>query len=185
MRRRIYLHGSLKEIHPDPIEVVAETVAEAIKLVSLQLPGFAPNAVDGYKRIKVVGFETLDSLFAASDQQDLHLIPQYCGGKQGGFIQILIGAALVAASFFTGGTALAFLGPLMMRVGVMLILGGVLQLFNQPKRDDKDGEQRKNHYLGGARNTVDIGTRIPILCGRRKIGGHYLSFNISAVDVGL
>lgn len=182
MRRRIHLHGSLKKLHEGPIEVVAETVAEAIKFVTTQLPAFAPNAVDGYKRIKVAGFETFDSLFAPTDVEDIHLFPQLNGGKQGGFIQILIGAALIAASFIPG---LQFIAPLLLKVGIMLVLGGILQMFNQPKRDNTDAEQRKSHYLGSPRNTVDIGTRIPILCGRRRVGGHYLSFNISAVDVGL
>ncbi len=185
MLKRIHLHGSLKEIHPDPIEVHADTVIEAIKAVTMQLPGFRPNAVDGRKRISVVDFETVESLFAYTDKVDIHIVPQFCGGKKGGFLQIIIGAVLIAASFLLAATPLAFLSPLLLKTGALLIIGGLLQLIAAPKRDQKDGEQNRSHYLGAPKNTVAIGTRIGILYGRGRIGGHYLSFNLASMDVGL
>jgi predicted phage tail protein len=66
-------------------------------------------------------------------------------------------------------------------LGAAMLLGGILAFFNTPKRDKKDGAANKSYYLGAPKNTVDIGTRIPILYGRRKIGGHYLSFDISSI----
>lgn len=182
MLRRIFLHGKLKKLHPDPIEVVADTVAEVIKAISLQVPAFQPNAIEGYRRIKVVGFDTLESLFVDTDVEEIHIVPQLCGGKQGGFFQILIGAALIAASFIPGLNAFA---PMLLSAGISMMLGGILQLMSAPKRDKKDGVQNKTFYLGAPKNTVEIGTRIPILYGRRRIGGHYLSFNISSVDTGI
>lgn len=181
MLRRVHLHGSLANIHQGPIEVIADTVAEAIRAVSKQLSGFSPNAINGYRRVRVVGFESVESLFTYNDVEDVHLVPQFCGGKKGGFVQILIGAALVAASFIPGNP----LAPLMLKVGALLIIGGLLQFFTAPARDKKDGAQNKSYYLGPPKNTVEIGTRIPILFGRRRIGGHYLSFNISSVDTGI
>lgn len=184
MLRRVHLHGALKKIHDGPIEVVADTVAEAIRLVSLQLPGFRPNAREGRKRVQVAGCDTIESLFDSGNAlEDLHVFPQFSGGKRGGFLQILVGAALIAASF------LPFVGPffssILLKVGAMLILGGVLQMFAVPPRDARGpsgstGESNRSHYLGPPRNTVGIGTRIPILYGRRKVGGHLLSVNVSA-----
>lgn len=182
MLRRIHLHGSLKSIHPEPIEIRAETVADALKAITSQLPGFQGNAIEGPKRIKVVGFDTLESLIVPTEVVDLHLFPQLNGGKSGGFFQILIGAVLIAASFIPGLNAFA---PILLKVGIMMVLGGILQLFNTPKRDNKDSPEKKSHYLGTPKNTVEIGTRIPILCGEDKIGGHYLSFQIDAIDTGV
>lgn len=183
MLRRIHLHGALKSIHPEPIEIHASTVAEALKAISRQIPGLAGNAVTGPLRIKVVGHETIESLIAPSDAQDLHIFPQLNGGKSGGFFQIVLGALLIAASFIPGvGQVFA---PILLKLGIMMVLGGILQLFNTPKRDNKDKDEKKSHYLGPPKNTVEIGTRIPILCGEDKIGGHYLSFNIDAVDTGV
>lgn len=181
MKRLVYLHGSLKKIHPHPIEVDCDTVADAVKIVTLQLEGFRPNALEGRKRIQVMGCKSVEDFFTPTDMGEIHIFPQLNGGKSGGFIQILIGAALIAASFLLPGS-LAFLAPMLLNMGVMMMLGGVLQLISAPKRDKEDKAQQKSHYLGAPQNTVEIGTRIPILYGRRKVGGHYLSFNVSAVE---
>lgn len=182
MLRRIHLHGSLKSIHPEPIEIHATSPAEALKAITRQLPGFAGNAVTGPLRVKVLGHETVESLIAPGGEADLHLFPQLNGGKNGGFFQVLIGAVLIAASFIPGvGQVLA---PILLKVGIVMVLGGILQMFNTPKRDNKDSVEKKSHYLGAPKNTVAIGTRIPVLCGEDKIGGHYLSFQIDAVDTG-
>lgn len=186
MRRKIHLHGYLAKLHDGPIEVVTATVAEAIKLVSMQIKGFQPTALGGYKRIQIVGCDTVESLFDASDLEDIHIFPQFNGGKRGGFLQIMIGAALVAASFIPGVGAIAGASAFLFSVGASVVLGGVLQMFNAPKRDTPNsfagsGEVARNHYLGPPRNTVAIGTRIPILYGRRKVGGHFLSVNVNAV----
>jgi predicted phage tail protein len=153
-----------------------------LKAITRQIRGFAGNAITGPLRIKVVGHETIESLIAPSDTQDLHLFPQLNGGKNGGFFQILLGVVLIAASFIPGLNAFA---PILLKVGIMMVLGGILQLFNTPKRDNKDSTEKKSHYLGSPKNTVDVGTRIPILCGEDKVGGHYLSFQIDAVDTGV
>lgn len=185
MRRRVHFHGALKKLHDGPIEVVADTVAEAIRLVSLQLPGFRPNAIEGRKRVQVVGCNTIEKLFdSGNEMEDIHIFPQFNGGKRGGFLQILVGAALVAASF------LLPIGPLvsgiLLKVGAVIVLGGILQMFSAPARDatgptGATGESNRSHYLGSPKNTVGIGTRIPILYGKRKVGGHLLSVNVSAV----
>lgn len=184
MLRRIHLHGILKPIHPGPIEVYAASAAEALRAISRQLPGLAGNAVTGPPRIKVAGHETIESLIGPSDAVDLHVVPQFCGGKSGGFFQVLIGSLLVAASFALLPVAPTF-APILMKLGAMMVIGGVLQMIVAPDRDKKDALEKKNHYLGAPRNTVEIGTRIPVLCGEDKVGGHFLSFQIDALDTGV
>lgn len=181
MLRKIHLHGALKKFHEGPIEVYADTVAEALRIVSLQIAAFRPNAKDGYRKVQVAGCDTLESLFTESVIENIHVFPQFNGGKRGGFLQILIGAALVAASFIVPPAA-GILAGILLKVGALIVLGGVLQLFAAPHRDTGPaGEQNRSHYLGAPRNTVAIGTRIPILYGRRKVGGHLLSINVSAI----
>jgi len=174
LRRKIFLHGSLRDIHAGPIEVVADTVAEAIKKITLQLQGFRPNAITGRRRISVVGFPTMESLFTKGPEE-IHLVPQFNGGKQGGVFQIILGAALVAASFFLPGS-IAFLAPLMLNIGLMVAIGGLLSLLQTPP------VVNKSHYLGSPQNTVAIGTPIALLYGHRKVGGQILSMNIEAVN---
>ncbi len=183
MLKRIYFHGTLKSLSQGPIEVNAPSVAEAITAVTRQLPGFRPDPINGYKKISVVGFETVESLFTPTDVIDIHVFPQLNGGKSGGFLQIALGAALVAASFIPGVGQV--LGSILLKMGVMMLLGGVLQMFSTPQRDNEDSAKQQSRYLGPPKNTTQIGTRIGILYGRRKIAGHYLSYDIASVDTGL
>lgn len=176
MKRTIYFHGPLKELVPEPIEVYADTPAEAIKRVSLQLPALAPNAIAGMKRVQVVGYDTMTELFAEGTAE-LHVVAQFSGTKNGsGVIEIVIGAVLVAASFFMPA-GFALLGSLMAQAGLMLILGGVLSMLQTPP------QEKRTHYLGGVQNTTAIGTPIAILVGHRKVGGQLLSLNVEAVNV--
>jgi len=62
--------------------------------------------------------------------------------------------------------------------------GGIMQLISPaPKQDSTDPDASK--YIGAPGNTTKIGTRIPILYGRRKIFGQILSLDIEAKDVPL
>ncbi|BCJ91772.1 hypothetical protein IZ6_25070 [Terrihabitans soli] len=119
----------------------------------------------------------MEDLYKSLQADDLHILPQLTGGKSGGFVQILIGAALVAASFIPGINAVA--AGMIMKVGALLILGGLAQMLAPAPLDDQS-EQDRSRYLGSPRNTVQIGTRIPILYGRFRVYGHFLSFDINS-----
>ncbi|WP_353645775.1 hypothetical protein [Mesorhizobium sp. WSM2239] len=173
MKVKVYLHGYFANFHEGPIEVVADTVAKAVALVTRQLPGFKPNAVRGRHRVTVVGCEQIEDLYRPAKDGEVHLVPQFAGGKKGGFIQILLGAALVAVGFFIGM-------PWLMQVGALMFLGGIAQ-FLMPTPDSED-KQLKSRYLGAPGNTVEIGTRIPILYGEDLVYGHYLSFDTDAIQ---
>jgi predicted phage tail protein len=188
MRRvKVFLHGYLRQFlnQEDYIEVEAETPAKAIEHITRVLPGFHPRLKEGPHRIAVVGHREPETLFAPLIVDTLHIVPQFMGGKSGGYIQIAIGAALVAAGislyFIPGGQAFAAaVSPYLFSLGGALILGGLQQLLSPtPSSDDKE---KKSRYLGAPKNTVDIGTRIPILYGEHQVYGHFLSFDISALN---
>ncbi|MDH7796439.1 MULTISPECIES: hypothetical protein [unclassified Beijerinckia] len=179
----VHFHGSLRKLQADPIEVEAETPAEAIKIVTSQLPAFAPNAVKGRQCVQVAGCHKIEELFSTNPREEIHLMPAFIGGKSGGWLQIIIGAVLLVAAAAASFMGMPVIGSLLLKMGLLMLLGGVLQLIAAPKRDDKNSEEVKGHYLGSPKNTVDIGRRIPILYGKTQIGGHYLSFNISAAEV--
>lgn len=188
MRKRIVFHGPLK--HLEPIEVVATTPAEAIEAVTRQLPEFRGSPHFGRYRLKVAGINSLEDLHKPTEIEEFHVVPQLNGGK-GGFVQVLVGAALVAASFAIPGSTLAFgaftLQGFTMAVGASLFLGGVAQLLApQPELAGKTEDNPANSlYLGSDQNTVAIGTPIPILYGKYRVYGHFLSFDVSASDVGV
>lgn len=180
MRRKIFLHGYLSSFHQGPIEIVGETVAEVIECLTRQLPGFKPHPVHGRHRVKVVGYETRESLYQPlGDTIELHIVPQLNGGKRGGLMQILLGAVLIGVGFFLGAST--FFGSMLMKVGAMALLGGLAQLL-APQPDSDSDKEEKSKYLGSPKNTVQIGTRIPIVYGEYRVYGHYISFDINAVE---
>lgn len=186
--KTIHLHGDLKSLAPEGLQIEAETPAEVISFLS-SLPGFQP--VNGVKKVvRIRGIESRDALYSRTDMEHIHVEP-YFGGAGGGFanfLQIIIGVILITvgilASPITGGTSLTMAqAGLVIMSGALMILGGVLQLLApQPKTDVTSSSGQSNQYLPSDQNTVKIGTRIPLLFGRIKHGGHYLSFNVTAQE---
>lgn len=185
MLRRIHLHGPYAAFHNGPIEIVADTIWEAVEAVVSQIKGFQPDAILGRKKIQVLGFPTIESLKQKSDVQDIHLCPPMGFGKNSGIIQTIVGVALiVAAVAFLPVTSVWF--AIVASAGVSMIVGGVMQMLSpQPQLNVDNETQERSKYLGGTANTVRIGTPIPILYGKYRAGGQILSFNIDSKDSGL
>jgi len=161
--------------------VEGDTVAKILELVSRQHPAFTPDPIKGHTRVKVVGFETKDSLYQElGDLEVIHIVPQLNGGKSGGFLQILLGVALVAVGFFAFG-ATTWIGSMMMKVGAIAALGGIAGLL-APTPETDSQQSKQSGYLGAPRNTTQIGTRIPILYGEFKVYGHILAYDINALE---
>jgi predicted phage tail protein len=188
-RKRVILHGYLKDLWSEPLELEVESAAEAIKAFCQQTGALNPKLGQPRHRIRVVGFDTAEEIFAPTDAEEIHLIPDFAGGKQAGLFQILIGVALVAASFIPGLNAALWAGAstMFLSFGVSMILGGLVQMLSPaPNRDTALGnDPEASKYLGAPKNTVAIGTRIPIGYGLHQIFGHYISFDIRATDVAL
>ena len=67
-------------------------------------------------------------------------------------------------------------------MGASMVLGGLIASMNRaPKADPISGDKR-SRFISGSKNTVDAGTPIPLIYGKMKVGGHYLSFDIDAED---
>lgn len=184
MRRRVHLHGAFAGFHPGPIEIVANTVWEAVEAVTLMVKGFAPDPVNGRKVIQVVGFPNVEDLKRHDKTTlDIHIIPALAFGKDGGLIQTVIGATLIVAGFLLPAGPWT---PLLLSAGASLVLGGVMQMLSpQPQLNVGNEDQLRSKYLPSSQNTVAIGTTVPLLYGYRRVGGHILSLNIDATDTGI
>lgn len=176
---KVVLHGYLADFHSGPIEVTGSTAAEIVEGLTRQLPGFQPHPIHGRHRIKVVGCEAREDLYRPIEGDEIHIIPQLNGAKaEGSMIQIALGAVLIGVGFALG--PLTPWGSMAIKAGALSLLGGISQLLAPaPTADSQD----KSRYLGVPKNTVQIGTRIPILYGRMRVYGHYLSFDINARDL--
>jgi predicted phage tail protein len=179
--KTIYLHGSLTERHPEPIKVHAQTVAEALTILK-QLPGFD---VENPTPVRVKGVECRDAVFAPTDLTELHVYPALAGaGGNGGVLQMIIGAVLVVVGVVIGvltswtgiGGAAGFSIAMS---GAMMMLGGLIAML-APSPKSSTSSSSQSLYVPSNQNTVKIGTRIPLLYGRIRHFGHYLSFNVDA-----
>jgi predicted phage tail protein len=171
----IILHGYLRELHPAEIQVEANSAAEALSSLQL-IPALAG---DGSKRhhVAVDGFASADALYDKRKVDVLHVRPVMTGSGRSGATQVVIGIMLIATAAMGGIPALGITSGMLYLSGGMMVLGGVLQLLApQPKLDTSE----KSKYLGSGKNTVAIGTRIPMIYGRCKAYGHYISFDIDS-----
>jgi predicted phage tail protein len=191
--KRVHVHGALKRYWSGgPVDVWTDTgsVAEAIKAFSLMTKSLRGNAKQPRPTIRAVGFDDVAELFLPTEQQDVHLVLDFKGGKKGGFIQIALGVAIVAASFIPGlNVALVggvTLSGLLFSLGASIVLGGLAGFLSKaPKRDSANFQSNPeaSKYLGAPKNTVESGTRKTMAWGLNKIYGHYIHFDIDAVNV--
>lgn len=196
---KIVLHGYFKELYPDEINLSGSTVAEVINGLCRQTKAFNVNPGDDRHCFRILGFDSKESLYEPipANTNELHIVPQFCGGKSGGFFRIVIGVVLIGVSLAFGGAGFlaapmfgTTLGSMLFNFGVSLVLGGLLEILSPAPKIDRAGvngvsDPEASKYLGATQNTVRIGTRIPILYGEHIAYGHYLSFDVDSKDVAV
>ena len=202
---KVKFHGILKKLCPKEFyEVVADTPAEAIRAVTMQLK--ALQRVGGNRWLcRVKECPKREDLYAhQGGDTELNLYPDYSpaggGGGKPGVLQIVIGVVLVivavvvtflcapaGASFWaTLGSAFStstFIGSVGM-MGVGMILSGLATMIMTPDMDTKetDSQTSKSRTFGSNKNTTEIGTRIAIGYGKYKVYGQFLSINTQTFD---
>ncbi len=121
-----------------------------------------------------IGEEQLDM---NTDTDTIHIVPRVMGaGGNNGVLQLVLGVVLIAASFIPGigqAAQVALIGA-----GAGMAMGGVASML-MPKaqttqNQNQDGN-RANFGFGSAVTTAAQGYPVPILYGRREVGGFVLS----------
>jgi predicted phage tail protein len=202
MMRKIYLHANLTKLGgSEPIILDAGSVAEAISGLQRARKGlFKPDLLEGTQpTVKLLGYradgsrQTLDTpelITKESDFTEIHVFPALRFGKSG-FVQIIVGAVLIALAVFQSELIPAFLGQVGITAGMVglmgvgLVLGGVSQLLFPSKISDlqmSDLQMDEGDYLGAAQNTIAVGTRVPLAFGCCMVHGHFLSYSVEAIN---
>jgi len=103
-------------------------------------------------------------------------------GGSGSLGKIVLGAALIAASFYFPGTAGAlsgFLSSAASSIGFSLVLGGVTGMLFKPNTVKSTSSERPNnrpsYAFNGAINTVGQGNPVPLAYGRLRVGSQVIS----------
>lgn len=189
MLRQIELHGVLADKFGKSFTLDVATPREACEALSYQIQGFKKFMMTAHQSglffavfndDSNIGEHELDMQTGASV---IRIVPQIvgAGGNTMGWLQVVAGAALIGLSFVPGMQAFA---PALMGAGVGMLVGGAASLLMPvPKLDTQDPDGNKPSYaFGSAVTTVAQGNPVPVLFGRRYVGGFVISAMMVSED---
>ncbi|EFK9414024.1 tail assembly protein [Escherichia coli] len=197
------LHGDLQRFGRR-ISLYVNTAAEAIRALSLQVPGFRCQMNEGWYQIRIAGEDTApEAVYARLHEQlgegaVIHIMPRQAGAGGNGVFQVVLGVAAIVGSFFTGGATLAAWGAalsaggltattMLFSLGASMILGGVAQMLapkaKTPEYKSTDNG-KQNTYFSSLDNMIAQGNPMPVPYGEMLVGSRRISQDISTRDEG-
>jgi predicted phage tail protein len=187
MLRKVRLYGQLaKFVGHRVLEADVASAAEAVRFLVANWPELEAHMANQHYRVCTGGDDlALDEIHHPASG-DIKIIP-VIQGAGGAFGRILIGAALIALSFVSFGSALT-LGPiakaLFLSVGSSLVLGGIAQLLTPtPSVNRDEGDPRKSFSFSGVQNTSRVGVPVPVVYGELLVGSVVVSAGADIVQV--
>lgn len=190
MLKTIKLYGVLGKKFGKEFKLAVESTREAVVALSVQVPGFEQFMLNAHEQgLAFAIFQDDENI--SEDQIDfetgakvIKIVPKVMGaGGNGGVLQLVLGAVLIVAGFWTGGVT-SNLGVALIGAGAGMVVGGIAQMLT-PKADAQDQNQdgnRANKSFGGAVTTIAQGNPVPILYGQREVGGFIVNAGQFAVD---
>ncbi|EMB9960205.1 tail assembly protein [Escherichia coli] len=147
-------------------------------MISSQRRGLTYSVFKGKKNIGVddLGFPVTGDV--------IRIVPVIIGSKKAGLIQTILGAVLVIASIWMPGLSIAA-SNMMFAAGASMTLGGVVQMLSPQATglaSKQSSDNRASYAFGGVTNTSAQGYPVPLLYGRRRIGGAIISAGIYVED---
>lgn len=194
--KTIRLYGVLGSLFGREHRLAVNSPLEAIKALSTVIPGFQRYLLNSKEMgITYAVFEgrrnlRKEDLPLDSNGADIRIAPVIIGSKKAGVFQTILGAVMVAVGVITGvltswtgiGGTIGF-GLAMS--GASMMLGGVVQMLSPMQgglASRQDPDNKPSYAFGGPVNTIAQGNPVPILYGRRRIGGAIISAGIYAED---
>ncbi|MEX5726617.1 tail assembly protein [Enterobacter cloacae] len=147
-------------------------------MISSQRRGLTYSVFKGKKNIGV------DDLGFPITGEVIRIVPVIIGSKKAGLIQTILGAVLVGASIWMPGLSIAA-SNMMFAAGASITLGGVVQMLSPQSTglaSKQSSDNRASYAFGGVTNTAAQGYPVPLLYGRRRIGGAIISAGIYVED---
>lgn len=189
--KTIRLYGILGATFGRVHRLAVESRQEAIKALSVVVPGFEKFLLTSKARgltyavfdgKRNVSKDELD--FNVSDE--IRIAPVIIGSKKAGLFQTILGVALLTAAIWSPATLVSSKAILSVgALGASMALGGVVQMLTPVQggiavRESPDN--KPSYAFGGPVNSIAQGNPVPILYGRRRIGGAIISAGIYAED---
>lgn len=189
----IRLGGQLGKMFGKVHQRLIRTTGEAARALAATIPGFEAYMLSSRKRgLTYAVFRGKDNI--GKDDLDyphvgreIRIVPVIIGSKRGGLLQTILGFALIAAAAFpllAPGISIAA-SNLMFSVGAAMAVGGVVQMLSpQPKglAIKSSADNKPSYAFGGVTNTTSQGYPVPLMYGKRRIGGAVISAGIYVED---
>ena len=206
MLRKLKLYGELANfVGHREFEIQVDSLAKAVSFLVNNFPQVEKYMNAQYYQVKVGNYSVnQEEIHHPIGQEDIHIVP-VIGGAGSGTGKILLGAALIAGAFLTGGasltfaqvplanagaiTGIAFSGTIAkaaVYLGAALVLQGVSEmLFPVPKPKEFNSEQdpQLSYSFSGTQNTSRAGTPVPIVYGEIVTGSVVISGAIDTQQV--
>lgn len=196
--KEVILLGALGQQFGDRHRFDVRTGAEAVRALCANYAGFANALIKS--REAGVGYrvlydrEPIDTPARLADPLSRSFtIAPVISGAGGGVGQFLLGAAIIAAAFYTGGASLTAGalattagGQIAVSIGTSLALGGVMQMLSPAPKAPSPAERPENmpsYIFDGPVNTTAQGHAVPIGYGRMIVGSAVISAGIFAEEL--
>lgn len=177
-------HRLISTVH-EATRALAATIPNFEKfMISSQRRGLTYSVFKGKKNISIdeLGFPVTDDV--------IRIVPVIIGSKQGGVLQTILGAVLVVVGavvgVLTSWTGVGgVIGSGMVTAGIGLMAGGVIQMLSPQAAglaSKQDADNKPSYAFGSVTNTAAQGYPVPLLYGKRRIGGAIISAGIYVED---
>lgn len=187
--REVRLYGALGRQFGRLFRLAVATPAEAVQALRAVLPGFERAFVgsDGRASYHVfvgrgplrrdIGKEEAEAPLGEADP--IRFVPVVQGAKRQGVWQTIAGVVLIVAGFANNGN------PELIRLGVALLLGGVVGLLSPQRRKEQEREKTPSYAFDGPINNTEQGGPVPLVFGRVICGSTVVSQGLSTEQVVL
>lgn len=181
----VYLYGHLAKAYGKRHELDIKSPAEAIRAFCANYKDFKQKLIDGGGYRVLAGKEDRADNVHLHTSKSIRIIPVVQGAS--GLGRIVLGAALIAASFYLPGTTFLSAGSafsfsasaIASSIGFSLVLGGISQLlFSPPSSKSGESERPENkpsYNFNGAVNTTGQGNPVALAYGRLRVGSQLVS----------
>lgn len=188
---RIELGGALGKLFGKTHHRLIRTVGEAGRALSCTIQGFERYMNNSKNRGVTYaifrGKKNLgeDDLGFPVTGDVIRITPVIIGSKKAGTLQTILGAVIVAIGVVLNFTPFAAASPYLYQIGGAMALGGVIQMLSPQTAglaSKQDADNQASYAFGGVTNTAAQGYPVPLLYGKRRIGGAIISAGIYVED---
>lgn len=189
---RVKFYGNLKRFEPnEPIVLEVSSFKELMSGLLSQIQGLSQHLRKGYYKVRIgkryLSEEQIKTnpTMTLADDCTVHFTPVVGAGKSVGFVQVIVGVALIVVAWWnplgwTAGTAM-----MVGAMGASMAMGGVMQMLARPPDMNtklSDSEKQQSTSFSNIRNLTPQGRPIPLLYGKMMTSLILISQGIDTFD---